>query len=544
MKTMFSRSSESIKANKDLLFGAQARDMILSGLSLATSAVSSTMGPKGRTVIIVKSPNGLRITKDGATVANEVQLQESSHSVGALLVKEVTARTNKFAGDGTTTAAVLLNSIITESLHAISAGVNPTGLKFGIETAAIAVSNMLENSSRRISTYEEYVRIATIAANGDRRTGYDVADALMSVGGDGVVLIEESKFPLTELEIVEGIQFNAGYVSQHFVTNNEKMTCELEEPFVLLYDKEITTASQLLPILESIAQSGRSLFIVADEIKGEALATLVLNKLRSNLKVLAVKVPWFGDKKKQLLEDIALITGGQVISSEVGISLESVTLSMLGCAHRVISSKNITMLIDGYGSKYAIDARSVCLKAQLTNCPSEYEEEFLKERVARLSGGIAIIRVGGMTEVEVRERRDRVEDALNATKLAISDGVIAGGGAALLQISKTLKLTSADSSVLTGIEVLKKALQAPARQIITNAGLDASLIINKILQSAESDYGYDVMTGYYGSMFAMRVTDSYKVIKTALMCAASISALVINSNTLITAPQEPNDFTS
>ncbi|MGP1917704.1 MAG: Hsp60 family chaperonin, partial [Candidatus Hodgkinia cicadicola] len=544
MKTMFSRPSETIKANKGLFFGAQARDLILSGLSLATSAVSSTMGPKGRTVVIVNSSNGLRITKDGATVANEVQLQESSHSVGALLVKEVTARTNKFAGDGTTTAAVLLNSIITEGLYAISTGVNPTGLRLGIETAVIAVSNMLENSLRHISTYEEYVRIATIAANGDRRTGYDVADALMSVGGDGIVLIEESKIPLTELEIVEGIQFNGGYVSQHFVTNNEKMTCELEEPFVLLYDKEITTSSQLLPILESVAQSGRSLLIVADEIKGEALATLVLNKLRSNLKVLAVKVPWFGDKKKQLLEDIALITGGQVITSEVGVSLETVTLSMLGCAHRVISSKNVTMLVDGYGSKFAIGARSVYLKAQLANCPSEYEEVLLKERVARLSGGIAIIKVGGMTEVEVKERRDRVEDALNATKLAISDGVIAGGGSALLQISKTLKLTSADSSVLTGIEVLKKALQAPARQIITNAGLDASLIINKILQSTESDYGYDVMTGYYGNMFAMRVTDSYKVIKTALMCAASISALVINSNTLITVSQETNDFTS
>ncbi|MGP1917068.1 MAG: Hsp60 family chaperonin [Candidatus Hodgkinia cicadicola] len=533
-----------IKANKSLFFGAQARDLILSELSLATSAVSSTMGPKGRTVIIANSANGLRITKDGATVANEVQLQGSSHCVGALLVKEVTARTNKFAGDGTTTAAVLLNSIVTESLHAISTGVNPTGLKFGIETAAIAVSNMLGNSSRRISSYEEYVRVATIAANGDRRTGYDVADALMSVGGDGIVLIEESKCPLTELEIVEGIQFSGGYVSQHFVTNNEKMTCELEEPFVLLYDKEITMASQLLPILESIAQSGRSLFIVADEIKGEALATLVLNKLRSNLKVLAVKVPWFGDKKKQLLEDIALITGGQVITSEVGASLETVTLSMLGCAHRVVSSKNVTTLVDGYGSKYAIGARSVYLKTQLATCPSEYEEELLRERVVRLSGGIAIIKVGGMTEIEVRERRDRVEDALNATKLAISDGVIAGGGAALLQISKTLKLTSADSSVLTGIEVLRKALQAPARQIITNAGLDASLIVDKILQSTESDYGYDVMTGYYGSMFAMRVTDSYKVIKTALMCAASISALVINSNTLITVSRETNDFTS
>ncbi|MFP3018987.1 MAG: chaperonin GroEL [Candidatus Hodgkinia cicadicola] len=545
MKAMFPRAFEALnKTDKTLFFGAQARELMLTGLSLTASAVSSTMGPKGRTVVIVKSPSSLRVTKDGATVASEVELQSSSHAAGALLVKEVTSRTNEFAGDGTTTATVLLNAIISEGLKAASAGVNPAALKVGIEKAAIDASNMLESGLRRISTHSEYVRVATIAANGDRRTGYDVADALTNVGGDGIVSIEESNRPLTELEVVEGVQFDKGYASHHFVTNNEKMTCELEELSILLYDGKISSSNQLLPILESIAQSGRSLLIVADDIVGEALATLVLNKLRSNLKVLAVKTPGFGDKKKQTLEDIALITGAQVISSEVGASIENATISMLGCARRVVSSKDVTTIIDGYGAKDAINARSTYLKSQWLTCPSEYERELLRERIARLSGGIAVIKVGGMTEVDLKERKDRVEDALNATKLAISDGVVAGGGVALLQISKALPTTSPDSSVRAGIEVFKKALQAPAWQIISNAGLDATLIISKLLQSTESDYGYDVMTGHYGGMFAMQITDSFKVTKVALACAASLGALVVNSNTLIVDSPKQSDLTS
>ncbi|MGP1918182.1 MAG: chaperonin GroEL [Candidatus Hodgkinia cicadicola] len=545
MKTMFSKALGTLnKTDKTLSFGAQARESILTGLNLVTSAVSSTMGPKGRNVIIVKSPSSLRITKDGATVASEIELQSSSQNVGALLVKEVTSRTNEFAGDGTTTANVLLNAIISEGLKAVSAGANPSSLKAGIEKAAIDASNMLECGLRRISTHEEYVLVATIAANGDRRTGYDVADALTSVGGDGIVSIEESKRSLTELEVVEGVQFDKGYVSHHFVTNNEKMTCELDELFVLLYDRKISSSNQLLPILESVAQSGRSLLIIADEIEGEALATLVLNKLRSNLKVLAVNTPGFGDTKKQILEDIALITGAQVISSEVGASIESATLSTLGCARRVVSSKDVTTIIDGYGSKADINARSSYLKSQWLTCPSEYERELLRERIARLSGGVAVIKVGGMTEVDVKERKDRVEDALNATKLAIADGVVAGGGVSLLQISKTLQTTSSDTSVLAGIEIFKKALQAPAWQIIANAGLDATLIISKLLQSTESDYGFDVMTGYYGSMFAMRIIDSFKVTKIALMCAASLGALAVNSNALITDSPKQTDITS
>ncbi|MFP3039073.1 MAG: chaperonin GroEL [Candidatus Hodgkinia cicadicola] len=544
MKPTFPQALEALKTSKDLSFGPQAHSLILTGLSLASSAVSSTMGPKGRTVIIVKAPASLRITKDGATVAREVELQSSSQNAGALLVKEVTSRTNEFAGDGTTTATVLLNAIVTEGLKAASAAVNPAALKLGIEMAAVDAANMLESGLRRISTHEEYVRVATIAANGDRRTGYDVADALMSVGGDGIVAIEESKLPLSELEVVEGVQFDKGYVSPHFVTNNEKMLCELEEPFILLYGGSISLSTQLLPILEAVAQSGRSLLVIADDIEGEALATLVLNKLRSNLKVLAVKTPSFGDKRKQVLEDFALITGAQVISLEVGALLENTTLSMLGSARRVVSSNDVTTIIDGRGSKDAINARSAYLKSQWLTCPSEYERELLRERMARLTGGVAVIKVGGMTEVEVNERKDRVEDALNATKLAIADGVVPGGGIALLQISKSLPTTSADSSVLAGIEIFKKALQAPAWQILTNAGLDATLIINKLLQSTESDYGYDVMTGHYGSMFAMQITDSFKVTKVALASAASLGALVVNSNALITDSPKQNNLTS
>ncbi|MGP1906092.1 MAG: chaperonin GroEL, partial [Candidatus Hodgkinia cicadicola] len=410
--------------------------------------------------------------------------------------------------------------------------------------AAVEAVNMLQNGLRRISTHSEYVRVATIAANGDRRTGYDVADALTSVGGDGIVSIEESKCHLTELEVVEGVQFNKGYVSHHFVTNNEKLTCELEDLFVLLYDKKISSSNQLLPILDSVAQSGRSLLIVADEIESEALTTLVINKLRSNLKVLAVNTPGFGDKKKQILEDIALITGAQVISSEAGISLENATLSMLGSARRVVSSKDITTIIDGHGRKDAINARSSHLKAQWLSCDSEYERELLRERIARLSGGVAVIKVGGMTEVEAKERKDRVEDALNATKLAIADGVVPGGGIALLQIAKALSTTSSDGSVLAGIEIFKKALQAPARQILTNAGLDTTLIIDKILQSPERDYGYDVMSGHYGGMFALQITDSFTVTKVALTCAASLAVLVINSSVLIVDSSKQANLTS
>ncbi|MGP1921960.1 MAG: Hsp60 family chaperonin, partial [Candidatus Hodgkinia cicadicola] len=474
---MFPQTFETLKTNKDLSFGAQARELILTGLNLATSAVSATLGPKGRNVIIVKFPAGLRITKDGATVAREVELQGSSLAAGAYLVKEVTSRTNEFAGDGTTTATVLLHAIISEGLKAASAGVNPAALKLGIEKAAVDAASMLENGLRRISTHEEYVRVATIAANGDRRTGYDVADALTSVGGDGIVSIEESKCHFTELEVADGVQINKGYVSHQFVTNNEKLTCELEDPYVLLCDRKISSSNQLLPILESVVQSGRSLLIIADEIDGEALTTLVLNKLRSNLKVLAVNAPGFGDKKKYSLEDIALITGAQVLSSSAGISLENATLSMLGSARRVTSSKDVTTIIAGHGCKDAIAVRTAHLKAQWLACPSEYERDLLRERIARLSGGVAVIKVGGMTAAEVAERKDRVEDALNATKLAIADGVVAGGGIALLQISKVLPTTSDDSSVRAGIEIFKKALQAPARQIITNAGLDTTLIV-------------------------------------------------------------------
>ncbi|MGP1918270.1 MAG: chaperonin GroEL [Candidatus Hodgkinia cicadicola] len=525
---------------KDLFFGSQSRDLILTGLNLASTTVASTMGPKGKNVIIAKTGGLLRITKDGATVASEIELADAMQNTGASLIKEITSRTNEFVGDGTTTAAVLLRAIIDEGFKATASGANPADLKVGIEMASTEALSILENGLRKISTHEEYVRVATIAANGERRTGYDVADALMNVGGDGIVSIEESKRPLTELEVVEGVQFDKGYASQYFVTNNEKMICELEELYILLYDKSISFSKQLVPVLEAVSQTGKSLLIIADEIEGEALATLVLNKLRSNLKVLAVKIPGFGDKKKQTLEDIALITGAQIISSEVGISLENATLSMLGSARRVVSSKDVTTIIDGYGSKDIINDRLTYLKSQLPNCLSEYERERLKERIARLSGGVAVIKVGGMTEVDVKERKDRVEDALNATKLAVSDGIVAGGGVALLRMSKTLQATSVNNDVCVGIEIFKKALQAPSKQIIMNAGLDAALIVNKVLQSNEDNYGFDILTGHYGSMFAMGITDSFKVTKTALTCAVSLGVLTVNSNALIVDSAKQN----
>ncbi|MGP1919231.1 MAG: chaperonin GroEL [Candidatus Hodgkinia cicadicola] len=529
---------------KELSFGAQSREKILAGLNLASEAVSSTMGPKGKNVIVVKTGGSLRITKDGATVANEIELADTFQNTGALLIKEITTRTNEFVGDGTTTAAVLLHAIITEGLQAVASGANPADLKLGIEMATTEALAILENGSRRISTHEEYVRVATIAANGERRTGYDIADALMSVGGDGIVSIEESKLPLTELEVVEGVQFDKGYASQYFVTNNEKMICEIEDLYVLLYDKTISSSKQLVPILEAVSQTDKSLLIIADEIEGEALATLVLNKLRSNLRVLAVKTPGFGEKRKQTLEDIALITGAQVISSEVGTSLENVTLTALGSARRVVSSKDVTTIIEGYGSKTVINDRLSYLKNQLPVCSSEYERDRLKERIARLSGGVAVIKVGGITEVEAKERKDRVEDALNATKLAVSDGIVAGGGIALLQISKMLQASSDKNDVCIGIEIFKKALQAPSRQIITNAGLDATLIVNKVLQSSEENYGFDILTGYYGSMFAMGITDSFKVTKTALTCAVSLGVLTVNSGALIVDSTKQNIPTS
>ncbi|MGP1905945.1 MAG: chaperonin GroEL [Candidatus Hodgkinia cicadicola] len=528
---------------KELSFGSKSRELILTGLNIASAAVSSTMGPKGKNVIISKAGGSLRITKDGATVANEIELADVAQNTGALLIKEITTRTNEFVGDGTTTASVLLHAIITEGLQAVASGANPSDLKIGIEMATNEALSILENGLKKISTHEEYFRVATIAANGDRRTGYDVADALTSVGGDGIVSIEEAKCHLTELEVVEGVQFDKGYASQYFVTNHEKMTCELENLYVLLYDKCVSSSKQLIQILEAVSQTGKSLLIIADEIEGEALATLVLNKLRSNLKVLAVKTPGFGDKKKQTLEDIALITGAQVISSEAGTSLENATLSMLGSARRVVCSKDVTTIIEGYGSKNIIADRLTYLKGQWSNCSSEYEKDRVKERMVRLSSGVAVIKVGGMTEVEAKERKDRVEDALNATKLAVSDGVVAGGGIALLRISKTLQTSSVIKDVCVGIEIVKKALQAPSKQIIVNAGLDATLIVNNVLQSNEENYGFDVLTGYYGSMFAMGITDSFKVTKTALACAASLGVLTVNSNTLITDSQKPNSST-
>jgi chaperonin GroEL len=520
-------------AAKHVNFGSDARDRMLRGVNILANAVKVTLGPKGRNVVIEKSFGAPRTTKDGVTVAKEIELEDRFENMGAQLLREVASKTNDEAGDGTTTATVLAQSIVIEGMKRVAAGMNPMDLKRGIDKAVAEVISDIKRKSKKISTSEEIAQVGTISANGERSIGDMIAKAMGKVGNEGVITVEEAKSLETELDIVEGMQFDRGYSSPYFITNADKMICELEDPFILLHEKKISSLQPLLPILEKIVQSGRPLLIIAEDVEGEALATLVVNKLRGGLKVSAVKAPGFGDRRKAMLEDIAILTGGTVISEELGIKLENVDMADLGRAKRVSITKDDTTIVDGHGEKANIEARVTQIRRQIEDTTSDYDREKLQERLAKLAGGVAVIKVGGATEVEVKERKDRVDDALNATRAAVEEGIVPGGGVALLRASKFIDVQGANDDEKAGIEIVRKALQAPIRQIAENAGVDGSIVVGKILESASADFGFNAQTEEYGSMTAMGIIDPVKVVRTALQDAASIASLIITTEAAI-----------
>ncbi len=518
---------------KEILYASEARAKLIKGVDALADAVRVTLGPNGRNVVIEKAFGAPRVTKDGATVAKEIDLADAFENLGAQMLKEVASRTNDVAGDGTTTATVLAQALIREGVKAVATGVNPVELKRGIDLAVVEATRVLLDNSRKVSSLEEIAQVGTVSANGERRIGLDIAEAMQRVGNDGIITVEEAKASNTELEVVEGMQFGRGYLSPYFVTNSEKMVCELDRPYVLLYDRKISSLQALVPLLEAVVRSDRCLLIVADDIEGEALAALVLNKLKAGLKVVGVKCPSFGDRKKLVLEDIAVLTGAQVISEDFGAKLEDVTLDKMGKAGKVVVSKDATTIVDGGGGKPEIKARVAQIKAQWANSSSEYERERLYERLARLSGGVAVMRIGGATELEVKEKKDRVEDALNATKAAVQEGIVAGGGVALLRASRTIKCKGANADQCVGINIVKNALCAPARQIVLNSGADGSLIVSKICETNSFSHGYNSQTREFGNMMAMGIVDPVKVVRTALQGAASIAGLLITTEAII-----------
>ena len=527
---------------KDVKFSVDARSKMLDGVDTLASAVKVTLGPKGRNVVIQRSFGSPKITKDGVSVAKEIELSDKFENMGAQMVKEAASKANDLAGDGTTTATVLTQAIVKEALKVVASGVNPIDLKRGIDLGVDAVAEMLKTVSKKISTNEEIAQIGTISANGDSSVGEMLSQAFDKVGKEGVITVEEAKSLQTELEVVEGMQFDRGYCSPYFVTNPEKMTCELESPFILLHEKKLSVLQPMLPILEKVAQSGRPLLIIAEDIEGEALATLVVNKLRGGLKVAAVKAPGFGDRRKAMLEDIAILTGGQVISEDLGIKLDSIDMNMLGTAKRVFIDKDNTTIVDGAGASENIEARCGQLRNQIEETTSDYDREKLQERLAKLSGGVAVVRVGGATEIEVKERKDRVEDAINATRAAVAEGIVPGGGIALLRAVKVLaNVTTASNDEKLGIDILKRALQAPARQIIDNAGLDASLIVGKILENDSFNYGFDARSGEYCDMLKSGIIDPVKVVRIALQSAASIASLMATTECMIAEKPEKKE---
>ena len=526
-------------AAKDVKFSVDARSKMLQGVDTLASAVKVTLGPKGRNVVIQRSFGSPKITKDGVSVAKEIELTDPFENMGAQMVKEAASKANDLAGDGTTTATVLTQAIVKEALKVVASGVNPIDLKRGISVGVDAVTEMLKTVSKKISTNEEIAQIGTISANGDSSVGEMLSQAFEKVGKEGVITVEEAKSLQTELEVVEGMQFDRGYCSPYFVTNPEKMTCELESPFILLHEKKLSVLQPMLPILEKVAQSGRPLLIIAEDIEGEALATLVVNKLRGGLKVAAVKAPGFGDRRKAMLEDIAILTGGQVISEDLGIKLDSIDMNMLGTAKRVFIDKENTTIVDGAGAAENIAARCGQLRTQIEETTSDYDREKLQERLAKLSGGVAVVRVGGATEIEVKERKDRVEDAINATRAAVAEGIVPGGGIALLRAVKVLtNTTAASDDEKLGIDILKRALQAPARQIIDNAGLDASLVVGKILENDSFNYGFDARKSEYVDMIKAGIIDPVKVVRIALQSAASIASLMATTECMIAEKPE------
>ncbi|MEJ0026409.1 MAG: chaperonin GroEL [Rhizomicrobium sp.] len=521
-------------AAKDVKFGADARERLLRGVDILADAVQVTLGPKGRNVVIEKSFGAPRTTKDGVTVAKEIELGDKFENMGAQMVREVASKTNDAAGDGTTTATVLARAIVREGSKAVSAGMNPMDLKRGIEKAVEIVVADLKKRSKKVKSNEEIGQVGTISANGDTEVGKMIAEAMAKVGNEGVITVEEAKSLATELDVVEGMQFDRGYISPYFITNADKMVAELDEPSILIHEKKLTSLQPLLPILEAVVQSGRPLLIIAEEIEGEALATLVVNKLRGGLKVAAVKAPGFGDRRKAMLEDIAIVTGGQVISEDLGIKLENVKLNMLGTAKKVRIDKDNTTIIDGAGKKSEIQARVGQIKTQIEETTSDYDKEKLQERLAKLAGGVAVIRVGGATEVEVKEKKDRVDDALNATKAAVEEGIVPGGGTALLYATKSLNGVTGDNDDQTqGIAIVRRAIQAPIRQIVENAGVEASIVVGKLLEQKSTTFGYNAQTEGYADLIDTGIVDPTKVVRVALQNASSVASLLITTEAMV-----------
>ncbi|MGC2590421.1 MAG: chaperonin GroEL [Xanthobacteraceae bacterium] len=519
---------------KDVKFSTDARDRMLRGVDILANAVKVTLGPKGRNVILDKSYGAPRITKDGVTVAKEIELEDKFENMGAQMVREVAQKTNDTAGDGTTTATVLAAAIVKEGVKSVAAGMNPMDLKRGIDLAVTAVVEDIKKRAKKVGSSAEVAQVGTISSNGDSTIGKMIADAMQKVGNEGVITVEEAKALDTEVEIVEGMQFDRGYLSPYFITNAEKMVVELEDAYILLHEKKLSGLQAMLPVLEAVVQSGKPLLIIAEDLEGEALATLVVNKLRGGLKVAAVKAPGFGDRRKAMLEDIAILTGGQLISEELGVKLESVTLALLGRAKKVVIEKEKTTIIDGAGKKKEIEARVGQIKAQIEETTSDYDREKLQERLAKLAGGVAVIRVGGATEIEVKEKKDRVEDALNATRAAVEEGIVPGGGVALLRAKKAVgKLTNSNADVQTGINIVLKAIEAPLRQIAENAGVEGSIVVNKILENKSETYGFDAQTEEYVDMLDKGIVDPAKVVRAALQDAASISGLLVTTEAMI-----------
>ena len=516
-------------AAKDVKFAADARERMLRGVDILANAVKVTLGPKGRNVIIEKSYGAPRTTKDGVTVAKEIELEDKFENMGAQMVREVASKTNDVAGDGTTTATVLAQAIVREGLKRVAAGMNPMDLKRGIDKAVVQVIEEIGKKAKKVKNSAEIAQVGTISANGESDIGEMIAKAMQKVGNEGVITVEEAKTAETELEVVEGMQFDRGYLSPYFITNADKMTVELEDPYILIHEKKLTGLQAMLPVLEAVVQTGKPLLIISEDVEGEALATLVVNKLRGGLKVCAVKAPGFGDRRKAMLEDIATLTNGQTISEDLGIKLESVTMDMLGRAKRVMIDKDNTTIVDGSGKKKDIEARVNQIKAQIEETTSDYDREKLQERLAKLAGGVAVIKVGGATEIEVKERKDRVDDALNATRAAVEEGVVAGGGVMLLKASAAITVKGDNDDQDAGIQIVRMALQAPIRQIAENAGVEGSIVVGKVLDQRSATFGYDAQKDEYGDMIEKGIIDPAKVVRTALQDAASIAGLMITT---------------
>jgi chaperonin GroEL len=521
-------------AAKEVKFSVEARDKMLRGIDILNNAVKVTLGPKGRNVVLDKSFGAPRITKDGVTVAKEIELEDKFENMGAQMVREVASKTSDIAGDGTTTATVLAASIVKEGAKAVAAGMNPMDLKRGIDLAVEAIVEDLKKNTKKVTSNDEIAQVGTISANGDAEIGRFLAEAMKKVGNEGVITVEEAKSLETELDVVEGMQFDRGYISPYFITNADKMRVEMEDPYILINEKKLSGLNELLPLLEAVVQTGKPLLIVAEDVEGEALATLVVNKLRGGLKVAAVKAPGFGDRRKAMLQDIAILTGGQAISEDLGIKLENVTLNMLGRAKKVMIDKENTTIVNGAGKKADIEARIAQIKAQIEETTSDYDREKLQERLAKLAGGVAVIRVGGATEVEVKERKDRVDDAMHATRAAVEEGILPGGGVALLRATEVLKkVRTQNDDQKTGVEIVRKALSWPARQIAINSGEDGSVVVGKILEKEQYNFGFDAQSGEYGNLVSKGIIDPTKVVRTALQDAASVAGLLITTEAMV-----------